>query len=222
MSEQPGAFCGFPEEALDFYEGLEADNSRTYWQQHKAAYEAAVRVPMLALLAALEPEFGPGKVFRPNRDVRFSADKSPYKTHCGAVLSEQRGHAGGYVQISAAGLLVAGGYYATESDQVERYRRAVAGDVTGARLARIVADLAAGGYELGGQVLKTAPRGYPKDHPRADLLRHRSLYAHRSWKPEPRLHTAAVLDLVRDAWRAFGPLNDWLADQVGPSDRGRD
>ncbi len=212
-------FDGFPEEALDFYEGLEADNSRTYWRQHKAVYEEAVRGPMLGLLAALEPEFGPGKIFRPNRDVRFSADKSPYKTHCGAVLSDQTGHAGGYVQLSAAGLLVAGGYYGTESDQVERYRRAVADDIPGRRLERIVADLAAGGYELGGNRLKTTPRGYPRDHPRTELLRHRSLYAYRSWKPEPWLHTEAVLDTVRAAWRAFEPLNDWLADQVGPSDR---
>jgi len=216
------SFDGFPEEALDFYEGLEADNSRTYWQLHRAAYEECVRAPMQALLAALEPEFGPGKIFRPHRDVRFSADKSPYKTHCGAVLSEAKGHAGGYVQLSAAGLLVAGGYYATESDQVERYRRAAAEDVPGRRLERIVADLHSAGYEIGGQRLKTSPRGYPKDHLRADLLRHRSLYAHRSFKPEPWLHTAAVLDAVRDAWRAFEPLNDWLADQVGPSDRNRD
>jgi uncharacterized protein (TIGR02453 family) len=211
------AFDGFPEEALDFYEGLEADNSRTYWQQHKTDYETAVRAPMQALLAELEPEFGSGKIFRPNRDVRFAADKSPYKTHCGAVLSEQKGHAGGYVQLSAAGLLVAGGYYGTEPDQVERYRRAVAGDVPGRRLERIVADLVAAGYELGGNRLKTTPRGYPKDHPRTELLRHRSLYARRAWKPEPWLHTAAVLGAVRDAWRAFEPLNDWLADQVGPS-----
>jgi uncharacterized protein (TIGR02453 family) len=216
------SFGGFPEEALDFYEGLEADNSRTYWQRHKDGYEHGVRAPMQALLDALEPEFGPGRIFRPNRDVRFSADKSPYKTHCGAVLSRQRGQAGGYVEISAAGLLVAGGYYSTESDQVERYRRAVDQDVPGRRLERIVARLRADGYQIAGQQLKTAPRGYPRDHPRADLLRHRSLYAHRSWKPEPWLHTAAVLDAVRDGWRAFTPLNDWLADQVGPSERSRE
>src|SRR5439155_7976726 len=126
-------------------------------------YEQCVRAPMQELLAALEPEFGAGKIFRPNRDVRFSTDKSPYKTHGGAVLSEAQapraqgtaqGHAGGYVQLSAAGLLVAGGYYQTESDQVERYRRAVAGDVTGRRLARIVDDLQAAGYEIGGHRLK--------------------------------------------------------------------
>src|SRR4051794_20908058 len=123
------AFTGFPEHALDFYEGLEADNSRTYWLANKELYDTAVRAPMQALLDELEREFGTGKIFRPNRDVRFAADKSPYKTHCGAVLADHGGHAGGYVQVSAEGLLVAGGYYSTSSDQVERYRRAVADDI---------------------------------------------------------------------------------------------
>jgi uncharacterized protein (TIGR02453 family) len=211
-------FEGFPEAALDFYEGLEADNSRTYWLAHKHVYEECVRAPMLALMADLEKEFGTGKLFRPNRDVRFAKDKSPYKTNCYAVLAGRGGHAGGYVGLSAAGLRVAGGYYRTESDQVERYRRAVDEDRTGKRLARIVADLRGGGYDIDGHLLKVTPRGYPKDHPRADLLRHRSLFAHRGWKPEPWLHTPAALDRVRAAWLAFRPLTDWLARNVGGSD----
>jgi uncharacterized protein (TIGR02453 family) len=211
------AFTGFPEEALDFYEGLEADNSRTYWQANKEVYDHAVRAPMQALLDDLEPEFGPGKIFRPHRDVRFSGDKSPYKTHCGAVLADHGGHAGGYVQLSAEGLLVAGGYYSTGSDQVDRYRRAVAGDIPGSRLARILAKLEKDGYRVAGHTLKTSPRGDPRDHPRAHLLRHRSLYASRAWKPEPWLHTPDALAEVRTAWRAFRPLNAWLADNVGPT-----
>jgi len=80
------AFKGWPAEAFDFYEGLEADNSKTYWTEHKATYDEKVLAPMVDLLAELEDEFGPTKVFRPYRDVRFSADKSPYKTNLGAVL----------------------------------------------------------------------------------------------------------------------------------------
>jgi uncharacterized protein (TIGR02453 family) len=215
-------FDGFPEHALDFYEGLEADNSRTYWQANKEVYDAQVRAPMQALLDDLAREFGPGKIFRPNRDVRFAADKSPYKTHCGAVLAEHGGQAGGYVQLSAQGLLVAGGYYSTASDQVERYRRAVADDIPGAALERVLGKLRRAGYDVRGNTLKTAPRGYPKDHPRIELLRHRSLYASRAWKPEPWLHSADALREVRTAWRAFAPLNAWLADNVGPTALERD
>ena len=93
------AFRGWPNEALDFYEGLEADNSKTYWTAHRSVYDEKVLAPMNALLAELEPEFGAGKIFRPYRDVRFSADKSPYKTAIGATLE-----LGGYVQLSAKGL----------------------------------------------------------------------------------------------------------------------
>jgi uncharacterized protein (TIGR02453 family) len=210
------SFTGFPEAALDFYEGLEADNSKTYWLANKDVYEQAVRAPMQALLAALEPEFGAGRIFRPYRDVRFAADKSPYKTHCGAVLADHSGQAGGYVEISAAGLLVAGGYYSTWPDQVERYRRAVAEDIPGTMLERIVGELVADGYDIGGTVLKTSPRGYPKDHPRIALLRHKTIYGRRPYPVAGWLHTARAADRVRTAWRAFRPLNAWLGTHVGP------
>ena len=212
-------FTGFPEEALGFYDGLLADNSKSYWEDHRATYERCVRAPMEALLAALEPEFGTGKIFRPYRDVRFSRDKTPYKNNTGAILHPPGDHGGSgfYVQIDAEGLRVAAGYYATGSDQVERYRRAVADDIPGAALERIVADLRGQGHEVAGHQLKTTPRGYPKDHPRSDLLRHRSLYAARSWEPAEWLHTDKCLDVVRDAWRDFMPLSDWLDTNVGAS-----
>lgn len=70
-------FQGIPTAAFRFYEELEENNNREWWLEHKSAYDAGVREPLTALLAELEPEFGPAKVFRPNRDVRFSQDKSP-------------------------------------------------------------------------------------------------------------------------------------------------
>jgi uncharacterized protein (DUF2461 family) len=80
------AFPGWPAAAVEFYRGLEADNSRAYWISRKDVYEESVRAPMEALLHELADEFGEGKIFRPNRDIRFSADKSPYKTAIGALL----------------------------------------------------------------------------------------------------------------------------------------
>ena len=71
------AFHGWKVEALEFFEGLEADNSKAYWQRHKDVYDTIVRAPMEELLAELEPEFGEGRIFRPYRDIRFSRDKSP-------------------------------------------------------------------------------------------------------------------------------------------------
>ncbi|MEV4221446.1 DUF2461 domain-containing protein [Nonomuraea sp. NPDC049725] len=206
-------FTGFPDEAFLFYEGLEADNSKTYFTRHKTLYEEAVRAPMLALVEELGPEFGEAHLFRPYRDVRFSKDKTPYKVHQGAFV-DLLPAIGLYVEISAAGLFVAGGLYSQAADQLARYRAAVAEPLTGKPLDSIVETLRAGGYEIGGDRLKTRPRDYPADHPRIDLLRHRTLYAGRRHDPEPWIHTADVLGHVQRSWRAFGPLVDWLCAHV--------
>src|SRR4051812_2745922 len=100
------AFRGWPVEAVEFFDGLLADNSRVYWQDHKSIYEQCVRAPMEELLTELAPEFGTGKVFRPYRDVRFSKDKAPYKTAIAASLT-----GGGYIQMSADGLSAGCGLY---------------------------------------------------------------------------------------------------------------
>jgi uncharacterized protein (TIGR02453 family) len=209
-------FTGFPDEGLVFYEGLEADNSKTYWTRHRAVYDACVRVPMQSLVDELAAEFGPAKLFRPYRDVRFSNDKTPYKTHQGAVVNpEGRGAGAWYVQISAEGLRVAGGAWRLESDQVERFRRAVADDVQGPRLQTEVHRLARAGWDVTGDRLTRVPRGYDVDDARAELLRHRSLHAGRLFPFAEWLHTPDALDHVRSAWRDVTVLNAWLADNVG-------
>jgi len=210
------SFEGFPDEGLVFYEGLEADNSKTYWTRNKSSYEEHVRAPLLALLEELAPEFGTAKVFRPYRDVRFSHDKTPYKTHQGAVVhADGQGTGAWYVQISAEGLYVAGGSWRLESDQVARYRRAVADEVQGRRLQAEVDRLQGGGWRIGGERLSRVPAGHAPDAPRLELLKHKSLHASRSWEPADWLHQRGALDEVRTAWQDLRTLNAWLADNVG-------
>ncbi len=207
------AFRGWPTEALEFYDGLEIDNSREYWLAHKAVYVSTVLGPMDELLGALAPEFGEGRVFRPNRDVRFSADKSPYKTAIGAMVGD-----GGYVQFSAEGLAVGCGYYVMASDQLERYRRAVADEVTGEALVTITSSIERAGLEITArESLKTAPKGYAKDHPRIELLRHKGLIAWKQWPPAKWLATAGAQQRVVDVLMAAKPLLAWLDRHVGPS-----
>jgi uncharacterized protein (TIGR02453 family) len=210
------SFDGFPDEGLVFYEGLEADNTKTYWTRNKASYDAHVRAPLQAMLAELAPEFGPAKVFRPYRDVRFSNDKTPYKTHQGAVITPEGAGVGSwYVQISADGLRVAGGCWRLESDQVSRFRRAVADPVQGPLLEKEVARLADAGFSIDGERLTRVPAGYSADDERVELLRHKSLHAGRSWEPAEWLHTRQALEEVRSAWREMHALNAWLAANVG-------
>jgi uncharacterized protein (TIGR02453 family) len=206
-------FRGWPPEALEFYEGLEADNSKVYWTAHKDVYDEDVYAPMAALLAELEPEFGPGKIFRPNRDIRFSADKSPYKTAVAANLEH-----GGYIQLSARGLAAGNGMYMMAPDQLDRYRRAVADDDIGEGLRRLVAQVESQGIEVSGHdALKTVPKGYPKDHPRVDLLRNKGLIAWKQWPVAAWLGTAAAKKRIVEFLRASQPLRDWLDTHVGPS-----
>jgi uncharacterized protein (TIGR02453 family) len=210
-------FNGFSDRVFDFYDELAANNSRAFWAEHKTVYETEVRDPMRALVTELEPEFGEATLFRPYRDVRFSKDKSPYKTHQGAFVELEPG-IGYYVQVDSDGLLAGGGFHHHTSAQVERYRRAVDDETTGSGLEAIATGLRDAGFELGGEQLKTKPRGYDADHPRVDLLRHKSLTALKRFGAPDWLATPAAVDHVRDTWRRLVPLNQWITRNVGPAD----
>jgi len=209
-------FTGFGEGMPLFFEGLKADNSKAYWTDHRAVYEEQVRGPMLALLAALEPEFGTTKAFRPYRDVRFSRDKTPYKTHTAGVVHHQDGHGSLYVHVDAGGMFVGGGFWRMERDQVARFREAVADDGTGGALARVVGRLSGDGWQASGEQLKRAPRGYDPDHPRIDLLRHRGFAMSVQHDLEDWVFEPGAVQVVTEHWRALAPLNRWLARHVGP------
>ena len=204
-------FDGIPIAALDFYDDLEADNSKAFWTAHKHVYEQSVRAPLEAFATEVEKEFGPAKLFRPYRDVRFSKDKTPYKTHQGAWFGETSV----YVHISAAGLFVAAGYWETSSAQVERLRRAVADDVAGPALERTLATARRKGMSVGGQQLTRVPSGYDKDHPRGELLRHKTLTGSRELGFPDWLSTRRAKTEIVKAWRALGPLVAWLDTHVG-------
>ena len=206
------AFRGWKDEALAFFEGLEADNSKAYWQANKSVYETEVRAPMEELLAELEPSHGPGRIFRPYRDVRFSADKSPYKTNIAATLGE------GYVSLSADGLGAGCGMYQMATDQLERFRSAIDDGKTGAELEGIVSTVRKKGIEVTAHdTLKSAPKGYPKDHPRIELLRLKGLITWRQWPPAAWLGTKKAKDRVVGFLEDSKPLMAWLNKRVGGS-----
>ena len=195
---------------MGFFRGLELDNSRRYFEAHRDQYETEVRGPMEALAAELSPVLGPVKLFRINRDVRFSADKSPYKTNVAAVVGRL------YIHLDARDFFVATGAHMPDNAWLTRYREAVAGPA-GADLERTVERLRLGGLNVGGNPLKTAPRGYPADHPRIEMLRWREVGTGRSFGLEPWIATPAARERVLEAWEAMRPLSDWLESNV-PAD----
>ena len=193
-------FGGIPLRACEFYAGLEADNSRAYWNAHKATYERDVKAPLQALAELVEAEFGEPKLFRAHRDVRFSADKSPYKEHQGLVVGQPPA-LGYYVQISADGLALGGGFHAASPAQTAAWRAAVDAPASGAALAKAVDAAVADGAEILGDRVKTTPRGYAADHPRIDLLRLKELMLIWHVGTPDWLETPAAADHIVRPWR---------------------
>jgi uncharacterized protein (TIGR02453 family) len=206
------AFRGWPAEALDFFDGLEADNSRTYWQRNKDTYDTSVRAPMEELVAELEPKWGDGKIFRPHRDIRFSPDKSPYKTYIAARVGD------GYVHLTAEEFGVGCGMWEMAPDQLGRYRAAVVDERSGKKLVAMVTKVRTAGIDVTGHgVLKTAPRGFPRDHPRIEFLRYKGLVAWQSWPTGRWLESRRAKERIEKFFTASKPLNNWLRTNVGPT-----
>jgi uncharacterized protein (TIGR02453 family) len=206
-------FRGWPEEFQRFFIGLELENSKRYFEANRRTYEEAVKAPMVALMASLEDEVGPSKIFRANRDIRFSKDKSPYKTNIAGTAG--MGGKGGYISLDARGLTVAAGRYELTTAELNKYRKRVAADATGKALAAIVAKLEKAGYGIGGEALKRVPAGLPQDHPRARLLKHKLLYIYKNFGLQPWLGSSAARKHVVKVWSDAEPLNDWLTRNLG-------
>lgn len=203
-------FSGWPEEALDFFDDLAVDNTKSFWTSHRPFYDEKILRPMTELTEELAAEFGEPKIFRPYRDVRFSKDKTPYKTQIAAVVGRSA-----YIQLSAEGLAAGVGMWEMGPERLARYRAAVAEDLPGTELEKVVAAITADGPVVHGHgVLKSAPRGYSADHPRIELLRYKGITAWQQWPVQPWLKTAAAKDRVVDFIRTSQPLNQWLSRYV--------
>ncbi|MFH8250523.1 DUF2461 domain-containing protein [Microbacterium sp. B2969] len=208
QSHVSSGFEGWPPAALEFYRGLEADNSKAYFTAHRAVYDDAVAGPALALLDELAPEYGEGKIFRPHRDVRFSADKSPYKTSLGVMIGSS-----GFVHLDADRLMVGTGRYDMSPAELTAYRGAVDAPASGEELQGIADELRADGFRIGGHdAVATVPRGFDRAHPRAELLRLKGIAATRTWPAdEPWVATAEAKDRIVEAIERAAPLRAWLS-----------
>jgi uncharacterized protein (TIGR02453 family) len=215
-----GAFNGFRPAVFEWFAGLERDNTRTYFAATRDLYEEEVRGGLEAMLDELREAFGgEARVFRQQRDLRFSPDKSPYKTRTYGVIHGGPQVSGGlYAELSARGLYAGTGYYGLARDQLDRFRAAIADDGTGPALEEAAASVEEAGLELAGESLRAAPRGDPRDHPRIDLLRRKALFAGRRAPPDDGgIPRETALDHVAGSWRAAAPLTAWLDAHVGPS-----
>jgi len=226
-------FVGMPDEGLAFLEDLEERNTKEFFDANKQVFLEQVQAPFVALLEAAGgrlrrsvPGLGRPKVFRIYRDLRFSKDKTPYKTSMRAWVAHPSpgGGSGGlkdsppvnrietgyYVDVGPSGMYAGGGRYHWARPELERLRAAVADPDAGQELARILRRAAGKGMETWLDPLQRMPKPYPADHPRAELLRARSLTLGRQRARGPWLLTGELLDHLVEDWRALVPLNRWL------------
>ncbi|MDX6307039.1 MAG: hypothetical protein QOI06_85 [Nocardioidaceae bacterium] len=210
-------FEGFGPAVFEWFEELERDNSRDFFAATRKRYDDEVRGGLEAMLEELADVFGGDvKMFRQHRDLRFSRDKSPYKTTTYGLLYDVPGALTGlYAQLSSRGLYAGTGYYRMSPDQLQRYRQAVAEDGTGSRLAKEVGLARERGLTVEGGGLRTAPRGYPKDHPRIELLRMTSVIVGRAWPAADGISRGAALGGVTETWRSAQAVTSWLDEHVG-------
>jgi uncharacterized protein (TIGR02453 family) len=206
-------FSGLSPNAPAFFRELAENNTKAWWSANQDRYAAQVRAPFEALAAELEPEFGDIKIFRPYRDVRFSADKTPYKLQIGMVTRNPTAH---YLQLSESGLLLGGGAYDVPPAALGRFREIVDSPRLAAELQSVLAQAAASGFEpMADGALRTAPRGYALDHPRIELLRLTRLAIGRHDDPADWMWTPGAFDIISDGWRAVSTWCDWLASHLG-------
>jgi uncharacterized protein (TIGR02453 family) len=206
-------FTGFSREAMDFFKKLEKNNNREWFQTHKDVYERACREPMKALADALAFQYGPSKISRINRDMRFARDR-PYKAYIAA------GVGGNYISLFKEGLYVGTGMYKPEPAVLTRFRAAIADDKSGAALVKLVTSLRRKGYDVDThERLASAPKGYSLDHPRIDFLRMKDIHAGKLFAPAGWLATEKALDRITKVIDDIQPLRDWLRRHVGTSQR---
>lgn len=211
-------FQGLPPELFAFYGDLGRHNTREFWAENKHVWKEAVDIPMRALLTELQDEFPPLRLFRPNRDLRYTRDKSPYKVFTGATSDAQAvGGSGFHLQVDADGLTIACGAMLMSPVELQRFRHSMADETLGGQFEDVVSTLVAASLPLTPGLappLKRVPAGYPVDHPRADFLRWKGVAMEAEFEMSAWMHSHEMVDRIRDTWRTATPLVDWLTTHV--------
>ncbi len=219
-------FTGFPKAAPKFLRALKRNNDKAWFAEHREEYDRNILEPARAFVVAMGDALRkdlPGinadprtdrSIFRIHRDIRFSKDKSPYKAHLGVILWDGPGakmeSSGFYLHLEPPELYLGCGYYMFSKESLAAYRELLLDPKGGPALQRAVKLVAKRGYEIGADKTKRVPRGCDPDHPRAELLKHKGLFAGLGMKVPPEFHGPELVTFCRGHFKALLPLHKQL------------
>ena len=223
-------FTGFPAEAWEFLDGLAADNTSGYFNDHREQYRECVATPSAAFVDALTPALKrvhPGllgdprigrSLFRINRDTRFGNDKTPYKTYVDFLFwigdGEPRRSPACIIRLTSTTVLIGAGQTGLTGAALDRYRTAVAGP-DGAQLRAVVDQLVAAGSELSDPSRARVPSPYPPGHPNADLLRRDGFHLTHNSRHSTELDDDRFVTWTANELARYAPLLTWLTAATG-------
>ncbi len=229
MAQMP-VFKGFPKDIIPFLEELKAYNSKVWFEENRDRFNESVLEPAKAFIDAMGLRLGEfsshyhalakvdGSIFRLHRDVRFSKDKSPYKTHLGMFIWEggrpKMECPGLYVHIEPPTLFIGGGLYRFPKPLLLAYRDSVMHPKHGEQLVEIIDELRKWELTIGGEFYKRVPSGFDKEHERADLLKYAGLHAGVEVPLPRQLHTGEFVEYVTETYRPILPLHRWLLEMI--------
>lgn len=227
-------FSGFPQDAITFFEEIAIFNEKIWFEENKARFQASVQEPAQAFVEALGERLkilvpdiqystslnGSGSIMRIYRDVRFSKDKTPYKTNLGLSWWEGPGkkmeEPGYYFHLDRSGAWIAGGMYIFPQATLAIYRKAVDHPQRGKALTAALAVAEKAGLRIDSSgAYSRVPTGYDKDHPRGELLKKKGIVAISPGIGVPTITSSALVDVCFDYAKAILPLHQWLVGMQG-------
>jgi uncharacterized protein (TIGR02453 family) len=225
------AFGGFPDATSDFLRGLTENNEKPWFERHRAEYEAYYVKPAVAFVTAIGPRLQKevsalvqyearinGSLFRINRDVRFSRDKTPYKTNLDLWFWEgnRKGwdSTGLFMRQTPEVLYLGAGMHHFGPEQMAAYRKAVIDPKLGEKLIEVSERLEAAGLEVGADARKTVPRGFDASHERARFLLYEGFVAMWVGPLPAEIRSAIFVDWCVERFKTASPINEWLREAL--------
>lgn len=226
-----GKFAGFSKSTFKFLKDLEKNNKKEWFEKQRDIYENEILEPSFIFITEMGERLmsiAPAitaipkidkSIFRIYKDVRFSKDKTPFKTHIGIFFWDGKRkkleNPGFYLQLNKNSIFLASGLYIFPKDLLKPYRDSVVDPDKGKKLRAVIKKITkTPEYKVGDTHYKRVPRGYDPEHPNADLLLYNGIHAYTENHLPKDIYTEAFIDYCFKIFKDFSPLNNWVKDYV--------